>query len=60
MYVIKNNRLKNYLYALGFNFEVQEDRTGQQEKVYLFKKSNMLLEAITYYTDFKNKYMKID
>lgn len=58
MYVIKNRRLKNYLYTLGFNYKEQEDKTEKTDKVYLFKKSKMLFEAIDFYTDFKNKYVK--
>lgn len=59
MYVIKNKRLKRYLYSLGFNYKEQEDQTGKTDKVYLFKKSDELFEAITFYTQFKNKYIKL-
>lgn len=56
MYVVKNKRLKKYLYSLGFNYKKQKDRTKKTDYVYLFKKSKELFEAITFYTDFKNKY----
>lgn len=58
MYIIKNKRLKRYLYSLGFNYKEQEDLTRKTDKVYLFQKSDALFEAITFYTEFKNKYIK--
>ena len=50
MYVIKNDRLKNYLYSLGFNYNVVTDKTGKQQYIYLFKQSIDLFNAITFYT----------
>lgn len=58
MYVIKNKRLRDYLYTLGFNFKEQKDKTGRTDYVYLFTKSKELFEAITFYTSFKNEYVK--
>lgn len=54
MYVIKNKRLKNFLYALGFNYIKDQDVTGQHEFIYLFPNTQELRYAITFYTDFKN------
>lgn len=58
MYVIKNKRLKDYLFALGFFCKAQEDRTGRTDYVYLFEKTEELFEAITFYTEFRNKQKK--
>lgn len=58
MYVIKNKRLRDYLYCLGFNFKTQIDRTGRTDYVYLFPNTKELKEAITFYTSFKNEYVK--
>lgn len=54
-YVVKNERMKNYLYNLGFNFELQKDKITKVDYVYLFKNSNNLLEAITFYSDFRRE-----
>ncbi|NME94598.1 hypothetical protein HF847_01060 [Clostridium cochlearium] len=54
-YVIRNKRLKNFLYALGLEYKAQPDRTGRTDYVYLFTKSKELFEAITFYTNFRNK-----
>ena len=54
-YVIKNQRLTNYLYSLGFDYRKVKDRTGKQDFVYLFPNSDDLAKAISYYTQFKNK-----
>lgn len=56
MYVIKNERMKNYLYSLGFNYKKTEDKTGKQDFIYLFQKSDKLFDAMTFYTNtHKNK-----
>jgi len=57
-YVIKNKRLKNFLYALGLEYKIQEDKTGRTDYVYLFQKSEELFKAITFYTEFRNKQKK--
>lgn len=53
-YVIKNRRLRDYLYTLGFNYKEVSDKTGKQNYVYLFPIDENLEKAITYYTQFKN------
>lgn len=55
-YVIKNNRLKDFLYSLGFNYSTVEDKTRLQKEVYLFPNIPALMDAITYYTNFKKLY----
>ncbi|ERI90970.1 hypothetical protein HMPREF1982_03532 [Clostridiales bacterium oral taxon 876 str. F0540] len=54
-YVIKNPRLREYLYKLGFDYREVSDKTGKQDYVWLFKNTTELLEAITFYTTLKNK-----
>ena len=55
-YVIKNKRLKDYLYDLGFHYKEVPDKTGKQKYVYLFPDEDILHEAISFYTNFKNKF----
>jgi hypothetical protein len=58
-YVIKNERLKDYLYCLGFNYIQVEDKNKIQEYIYLFNKTDKLLDAITYYTNFKQEQKQV-
>lgn len=53
-YVVKNNRLKDYLYTLGFTYREVPDKMQKQEFIYLFSNTESLREAITFYTQFKN------
>lgn len=53
-YVVTKERLKDYLYILGFNYREVPDKTGRQEIVWLFPKTNLVMDAITYYTKMKN------
>lgn len=53
-YVIKNIRLRDYLYTLGFNYREVSDKTQKQEFVYLFENTESLKNAITFYTQFKS------
>ncbi|OSA70274.1 hypothetical protein B2H86_08820 [Clostridium botulinum] len=55
MYVIKNKRLKNYLYSLGLDYKTQKDKTGKQDYIYLFNDTEELRKAITFYTEFHKK-----
>lgn len=57
-YVVTKERLRNYLYSLGFNYREVHDRTERQDKVWLFEKNDLVMDAITYYTEVKNKMMK--
>jgi hypothetical protein len=57
-YVVTSKRLRNYLYALGFNYKQVEDISNKQEYVWLFKNNDFLQEAIEYYT--KNKKRMIE
>lgn len=54
-YVIKSKRLKEYLYCLGFDYRQVPDKTGKQEYIWLFKNTNTLKDAITYYTNTKRQ-----
>lgn len=57
-YVIKNPRLRQYLFYLGFDFKEVPDQTGRQKVIYLFKNCSELHNAITYYTSTKNTRIK--
>lgn len=54
-YVVKSDRLRNFLYALGFNYLTRPDLVGDRENIYLFIKGDKLMEAITFYTKFKKQ-----
>jgi len=54
-YVIKNSRLKEYLYTLGFSYREVPDRTLKRKFVYLFPNTALLKQAITFYTQLHKK-----
>jgi len=56
-FVIKNLRIRNYLYTLGFYYREVPDRTGSQKYVWLFPNDESLQEAIKFYGDFKHKHV---
>ena len=55
MYVVKNKRQREYLYNLGFNFITSQDLYNPSQEVYLFQKTDLLMESITFYSHVKNK-----
>ena len=55
MYVVKNKRQREYLYNLGFNYSKSQDLYNPSQEIYLFEKTSLLLEAITFYSHIKNK-----
>ena len=52
-YVIKTQRLANWLYYLGFNYRNVIDKTGRQEYIYLFNDTEELHKAITFWNEFR-------
>ena len=59
-YVVNNQRQKNYLYCLGFNYTTQRDKFNDSKDIWLFDKTNELLEAIDFYCKFRNKMQGIN
>ncbi|GCD12721.1 hypothetical protein [Clostridium tagluense] len=55
MYVVKNKRQREYLYNLGFNYSKSQDIYNPSQEIYLFEKSDLLMESITFYSHIKNK-----
>ena len=55
MYVVKNKRQREYLYNLGFNYSKSQDLYNHSQEVYLFEKTDLLMESITFYSHIKNK-----
>ena len=49
-YVVIKKRLRNFLYSLGFNYEVKDDITGRQKKIFLFEDNERLRECISFYS----------
>lgn len=54
-YVVTSKRLKNYLYTLGFDYREVPDKTQKQEFVWLFKNTDLLKEAIIFFSQQKKK-----
>lgn len=54
-YVVTSERLKTYLYSLGFCYREVPDRTKRQKKVWLFPNDKSLIDAITFFTDNKRR-----
>ncbi|WP_286909275.1 DUF5659 domain-containing protein [Clostridium sp. UBA1652] len=57
-YVVTSKRLRDYLYCLGFYYRKATDKTLKQEQVYLFKNTDLLQEAIIFYSLHKQKMIK--
>ena len=55
MYIAKNERLRNYLYSIGFNYTTLKDLKDETKEVYGFKDSELLREAITFYSNLRKK-----
>lgn len=54
-YVVTSERLRNFLYSLGFNYRKVPDKTNRQEYVWLFENDDMLKEAITFFSNYKKR-----
>lgn len=58
-YIVNNKRQKEYLYCLGFDYVIQRDKFDNTKDVWVFDKTNELLEAIDFYCKFRNKQSKL-
>jgi hypothetical protein len=56
--IIKNKRVKNYLYSMGFDFKQEFTENG--DMIYLFEKSNLLYDAINFYNNFKKRKLELE
>lgn len=54
-YIIKNKRLANYLYCLGFVYKKIPNKYDSTKHVYAFPNTELLQEAIKFYDVFKKK-----
>lgn len=54
-YVVNNERQKEYLYCLGFDYITQRDKYDSTKDVWLFDRTEKLLDAIDFYCKFRNK-----
>lgn len=52
-YVVTNERQKRYLYCLGFDYTVQKDKFDDTKEVYIFERTDKLLEAVDFYCKFR-------
>ena len=54
-YVVKNRRVKDFLFLLGMDFRERKDKTGKQEYIWLFLNTEEFRNALTYYSNFHNQ-----
>lgn len=54
-YIVNNERQKNYLYSLGFDYYTQRDKFDNTKDIWIFDRTEMLLEAIDFYCKFRNR-----
>lgn len=59
-YVVNNERQKNFLYCLGFDYTTKKDKFNELKIVWLFEKTDELLEAIDFYCKFRCKMQGIN
>lgn len=57
-YVVDNARQKEYLYALGFDYVVKEDRKNVGKVIWVFNRTELLLDAIDFYIKTRDKTVK--
>ena len=54
-YVVNNRRQRDYLYLLGFEYMSRTDKYDRNKEVWVFDRTDLLLEAIDFYCKFRNK-----
>ena len=54
-YVVNNRRQRDYLYTLGFDYMSRADKFDRSKEVWVFDRTDLLLEAIDFYCKFRNK-----
>lgn len=54
-YVVNNRRQRDYLYLLGFEYMSRLDKYDRNKEVWVFDRTELLLEAIDFYCKFRNK-----
>lgn len=58
-YVVTSERLKQYLFCLGFIYRQVPDRSRRQKYVWLFEKSDMLSDALTFFSKNKQRMIQL-
>jgi hypothetical protein len=48
-YIVDNPRQKNYLYSLGFDYIMADDRKNPGKTIWIFERTENLLAAIDFY-----------
>lgn len=48
-YIVTTARQKNYLYSLGFDYTIEDDRKNPGREIYLFDRTDNLSKAIDFY-----------
>ena len=54
-YIVNNKRQRDYLYLLGFEYMSRTDKYDKSKEVWVFDRTDLLLEAIDFYCKFRNK-----
>ena len=58
-YVVNNRRQRDYLYLLGFEYMSRLDKLDRNKEVWVFDRTDELLEALDFYCKFRNKMKNI-
>lgn len=59
-YIVNNKRQRDFLYLLGFEYITKPDRNDVTKEIWLFDRTDNLLEAIDFYCKFRYKNVGIN
>ena len=57
-YIVDNIRQRDYLYSLGFDYNTKDDRKNPGRAIWIFDRTDLLLEAINFYIKMREKTRK--
>lgn len=57
-YVVDNIRQRDYLYCLGFDYNTKDDRKNKGKAIWIFDRTELLLEAIDFYIKVREKNLR--
>lgn len=57
-YIVDNIRQRDYLYTLGFDYNTKDDRKNPGRAIWIFDRTDLLLEAINFYIKVREKNIK--
>lgn len=57
-YIVDNIRQRDYLYTLGFDYNTKDDRKNAGKAIWIFDRTDLLLEAIDFYIRMRERTIK--